>query len=187
MEQNCLVCARLESLQNRWGRYHILAAILSSQYFSGAWALMLVSFYYYYCYKILSKCTGKSICLESAQLKMSAKCARDLSLCTCTWNETSLCAGHMCQILVMYMFMSPVRRTTAHIPYCVSPACYKLSNVDILLIYMYISASNIRTLMNIQASGGNSLFPGGGGKSPKFPTKLSNFRQPPYLHSKRLL
>jgi hypothetical protein len=29
------------------------------------------------------------------------------------------------------------------------------------------------------SSGGNSLFPVGGAKPPKFPTKLSNFRQPP--------
>ena len=38
-------------------------------------------------------------------------------------------------------------------------------------------------------SGGNSLFPvgGGGAKPPKFPTKLSNFRQPPpHLHLKRM-
>jgi hypothetical protein len=36
-------------------------------------------------------------------------------------------------------------------------------------------------------SGGNSLFPVGGGAKPsKFPTKPSNFRQTPHLHSKRL-
>jgi hypothetical protein len=37
----------------------------------------------------------------------------------------------------------------------------------------------------VSFSGGNSLSPGGG-KPPKFPTKLSNFRQTPHLHSKRL-
>jgi hypothetical protein len=30
-----------------------------------------------------------------------------------------------------------------------------------------------------KASGGNSLFPVGGAKPPKFPTKLLNFRQTP--------
>ena len=33
--------------------------------------------------------------------------------------------------------------------------------------------------MEFQTSGGNSLFPVGGAKPPKFPTKLSNFRQTP--------
>ena len=118
MEQNCLLCARLESLQNmraisNFGCHFVISIFL--------WGLGFdVSFYYYYYYKILSKCTGKSICLESAPLKMSAKCARDLS--PCTWNETSLCAGHMCQIYTSnaYVYVACLAHNSTHSILCIT-------------------------------------------------------------------
>jgi hypothetical protein len=134
------------------GRYQILAAILSSQYFSGAWALM-----YHFTIITITK-FYQSVQASQSVLKVHRwKCLQNVQgIYHHVHGMRLLCVLDTCAkfILVMHMFMLPVRRITAHIPYCVSPACYKLSNVELGNVYIlliYIRASNIRTLMNIQA------------------------------------
>jgi hypothetical protein len=56
--------------------------------------------------------------------------------------------------------------------------------VMMMMVMMMVMMVMMMVMMMI--SGRNSLFSvGGGAKPPKFPTKLSNFRQTPHLHSFR--